>query len=256
MSCKNCNCIGHVYEKCRHPIISYGVLLLNKNKTKILMNQRLQSLSLIELLRGRYVRSDYYFIKALFSGLTEQERDMINSTKFNYEDIYKFCFDSTNYFSKNKIKFDTLFQNPEYRELISTCSVKKENQWGFPKGRIDVNETPIECALREFTEETQITSNQIRVLNHKPLTEIFFGTNGRMYKHTYYVAQVNETFDCVPTILRNNHEINQIQWFDIKDAVDQIVPHYQKRRDIIRSLQQEMTFELQQKINTPIDNVH
>ena len=59
-----------------------------------------------------------------------------------------------------------------------------EQEWGFPKGRKKQNETDIECALREFTEETQYKPDTITIDDYSfPYHEIFFGTN----KHKYFL---------------------------------------------------------------------
>ena len=38
--CNNCGNVGHVYKNCRHPILSYGIVLFHKDDksdTKIIM---------------------------------------------------------------------------------------------------------------------------------------------------------------------------------------------------------------------------
>ena len=50
--CNNCGNFGHVYANCRHPILSYGVILYQIDKHKvprIVMIERKDSLSFIEL---------------------------------------------------------------------------------------------------------------------------------------------------------------------------------------------------------------
>ena len=39
-----------------------------------------------------------------------------------------------------------------------------EPEWGFPKGRRNFNETDLNCALREFNEETGINMKSIKLL--------------------------------------------------------------------------------------------
>jgi 8-oxo-dGTP pyrophosphatase MutT (NUDIX family) len=237
--CKNCNCVGHTYSQCRHPIISYGIVLVNRHDGKILLSQRRQSLSLIELLKGRYVRNDYNFIQALFRGLTVYERDLIIHLKYDYYKLYNYCFGgTTKFYTKNKNKFDSLFGIHEYRTLLRNVKVKEESQWGFPKGRININESPLDCALREFHEETSIPLDSIEIQNMKPLTEVFFGTNGRMYKHTYYVAYTE--IDCISSkikaLLSGNIEIKQIKFFTINETIDLTESYYRKRIELLHRL--------------------
>jgi mRNA-decapping enzyme subunit 2 len=43
--------------------------------------------------------------------------------------------------------------NPEMTKVALVCSWKGKS-WGFPRGKINENETPIACAVREVFEET------------------------------------------------------------------------------------------------------
>ena len=56
--CNNCGNYGHIYKNCRHPILSYGIILYHKCKftdeIKIVMIERKDSLAYIEFLRGKY----------------------------------------------------------------------------------------------------------------------------------------------------------------------------------------------------------
>ena len=48
--CNNCGNFGHVYSNCRHPILSYGILLFHideKNIPRIRYGRRKRSLYLI-----------------------------------------------------------------------------------------------------------------------------------------------------------------------------------------------------------------
>ena len=52
--CNNCGNYGHTYGNCRHPILSYGVILYNYDKDvpSIVMVERKDSLSYIEFMRA------------------------------------------------------------------------------------------------------------------------------------------------------------------------------------------------------------
>ena len=47
------------------------------------------------------------------------------------------------------------------------CCLNTEGRWGIPKGHIEIDETPEEGAIREFTEETQIILNKPIEFSHK-----------------------------------------------------------------------------------------
>jgi len=240
--CKNCSCVGHYFENCRHPIVSYGIILVDEKEKSILLSKRKNSLSLIEILKGRYRKNDYFYIYSLLSNINSVETDLIIKHNYSYIKIFKHCFGSGNINLNTKKKFDSLFKETIYQQILinkpTSPRAHSHSHWGFPKGRIELNESPLKCALREFYEETGIDKVQIMLQNTKPLTEIFFGTNGKMYKHTYYIAfsKLEQTSELVNEFVPNS-EISEIGWFSFSEAKVCISAHYQKRINIIEKLE-------------------
>ena len=122
--------------------------------------------------------------------------------------------------------------------MSNTVTLFEETEWGFPKGRRNVNENDLTCALREFKEETGLNPNIMRLLfDMKPLEEIFSGTNKKRYKHVYYIAQ-----------LLNNIEINQIEnhascreiknvkWFTYDECQNNIRDINVERKELLKRL--------------------
>ena len=65
-----------------------------------------------------------------------------------------------------------------FRSVGNSKTQWKETEWEFPKGRRNYQEKDLDCALREFEEETGILRNNISVIeNILPFEEIFIGTN-------------------------------------------------------------------------------
>ena len=84
--CNNCGNYGHVYRNCRHPILSYGIILYN-NKSEIIMVERKDSLSYIEFMRGKYNSIyDNDYIKLLFSRFSKEEID--NISKYTFDELW------------------------------------------------------------------------------------------------------------------------------------------------------------------------
>ena len=89
--CNNCGNFGHLYKDCRHPILSYGIILYNKEKTereeiiyRIIMVERKDSLSYIEFLRGKYKTPlNYEYIQLLISRMTKEETKKLLSFDFD-----------------------------------------------------------------------------------------------------------------------------------------------------------------------------
>jgi ADP-ribose pyrophosphatase YjhB (NUDIX family) len=92
-------------------------------------------------------------------------------------------------------------------------------EWGFPKGRRNYHEKNVDCAHREFYEETSYTNEEYNLLNNvTPINEIFNGTNGILYKHIYYLGV--DTSDKEATINQNNiHQIDEIVFFLVTTTI-------------------------------------
>ena len=89
--CNNCGNYGHLYKNCRHPILSYGIILYHRCKDteeiKIVMIERKDSLAYIEFLRGKYKSIyDTEYIELLFSRFSKEELEKIDKYDFNYSD--------------------------------------------------------------------------------------------------------------------------------------------------------------------------
>ena len=60
------------------------------------------------------------------------------------------------------------------------------------KSKININEIKIDCALREFNEETRVLPEHHCIIEDiQPIEEEFIGTNMLKYKHVYYISRYN-----------------------------------------------------------------
>ena len=278
--CSNCGKDNHLQRECREPLTSYGLIcyndfpLLTKKKNyisnyKIVMIRRKDTIGYVEFLRGKFnIQREDYIIK-LFDMMTKLEKDRIleirdfdklrthlGMTKKNY--IYKNEYDSA------KIKFNSLINNKimiknekmnnkvklsqlEYL-MKKSKNIWKDTEWGLPKGRKHQKETSINCAVREFLEETGIPKSDITVLvNIKPLEEIYTSFNNVRYRHIYYFAKFfNE--NTTLTFNQNNknqvNEISAIEWFNKEEASQCLRPYYNEKKEIINK-----TFKILNQIN-------
>lgn len=104
-----------------------------------------------------------------------------------------------------------------------------ETEWGFPKGRRNINETDLTCAIREFNEETSIPVKHIRIAkNINPIDEVFSGSNKVRYKHVYFIACYTNERHYKRTYNPNNkmqvREIKNAEWFKYHDAQKKNTP--------------------------------
>ena len=233
--CRNCGLTGHIYKNCPHPIMSFGIICykIEENETKFLMIQRKDSLSFMEYIRGKYDLINLDYIKQLLLNMTINERNMIITITF--DEIWNYLWyqnDNSNNknnkeFYESKLKFNTLNDTNFLKNyILSIKSIFNEQEWGFPKGRRKIKESDLDCAVREFYEETRIINNDIEVINDiLPFEEIFFGTNGIMYKHVYFVAKLKNSSINIKidnNCLEQVREIRAIKWYSFNEVISHI----------------------------------
>jgi len=118
----------------------------------------------------------------------------------------------------------------------------KETEWEFPKGRRNSQEKDLDCAIREFEEETGYSSNYIKVIeNLLPFEEIFIGSNHKSYKHKYFLAYFdsNNSSENEEDDLQNfqKSEVSKIEWKKIDECLKCIRPYHLEKKQMINNIQ-------------------
>jgi 8-oxo-dGTP pyrophosphatase MutT (NUDIX family) len=124
----------------------------------------------------------------------------------------------------------------------------KEPEWGFPKGRRNSKEKNIECAKREFEEETNISMNDYNIINMTPLEETYLASNNLKYKHIYYISQIKNKDTLLLLDKTNNDqniEIGNISWFTFNDAVSIIRDYNIEKKNILINLHLNIKYTIE-----------
>ena len=155
-----------------------------------------------------------------YSGI--QYRSEENSSKDKYEQLKKGI----------KIK-DKEFNL--YTLIDNSNTSWNEPEWGFPKGRRNYQEKDIECAIREFEEETGYSSEEFRMIeNIIPYEEIFMGSNMKSYKHKYYIAYMNH--DCKNNKEYQRSEVRNMEWCNYDECIKKIRPYNLEKINILNRI--------------------
>jgi 8-oxo-dGTP pyrophosphatase MutT (NUDIX family) len=216
-----------------------------KNYIKFLMVRRKNTLGYLEFIRGRYLIEDLDHIMSLFEQMTLIEIENIKNGLF--KDLWKSLWNNDHInkvyeleYKQSYEKFSELKKNKKLNYLIENA-VPKFNipEWGFPKGRRNSHEKNKECSKRELREETGIKEEEYILYNNvNPLNETFKGTNGVLYKHTYYIGLSKNTEKI--ELDQNNkiqmEEIGDIGWFKYDNAIKKIRPYQLERKRILNEL--------------------
>ena len=252
--CGNCGKNGHNYKYCLAPIISLGIVLVDKkvvDNYKYLMIQRKDTLGFVEFMRGKYSVNNINYIKKLFKIMTRNERDKIINNDFDtlWDTLWMKNDNrySHNEYRTSKHKFN-MFKTGSVinNEFINFSEINKKvpiiyesPEWGFPKGRRNLYENDLDCAKREFEEETGCKSNQYNILfNINPIHECFFGSNNIRYRHIYYIAEMTENIDLKldPKNKFQISEISNIKWYNFVDCLNIIRPYNTEKKKILTKI--------------------
>ena len=251
--CNNCGKKGHLYNQCKAPITSSGIVAFRiyNNEIQFLMIRRKDTLGFIDFIRGKYSIHNKDYIKNMVLQMTMKERDMLKTMTFQdlWINVWGNNSISSQYKNEENVsreKFNLLKKGIEKRNdfytietIINECSsiVWEEQEWGFPKGRRNFQEKDYDCAIREFTEETGINNDYYIILNSKEFIEEYIGTDGKIYKNLDYLAKyINKNID-LHINPSNRHQITEIsllKFFTLEEAISKFRSYHIEKINIIK----------------------
>ena len=251
ITCNNCGKEGHAFYQCKLPIISCGIIVFRhkNNVLEYLMNRRRHSYGYVDMIRGKYNSYDFEQITSLISQMSSAEKENLNAQEFNFlwDEMWgtDIIYQQHNEYNISLKKFNKLKKlgitvennTITLRELIDKCSIKwDETEWEFPKGRRNsVKEKDLDCALREFEEETGINRCNMNVIDNLiTLEESFIGTNCKCYKHKYFVASSNN--DDVSLENFQISEVSKLEWKTLENCLETIRPDNLEKKELITNI--------------------
>jgi ADP-ribose pyrophosphatase YjhB (NUDIX family) len=220
----------------------------------ILLVSRKHSLGFIEFIRGRYEISKKEYLMYLFKQMKSDEIEYIKKSKKmvdGFEYLWEFLWGEDHKSKSDALKKDKNESKKKYEKLINNCEnmidldflinvdlLYDNDEWGFPKGRIKKNEDKLDCAIREFKEETAYTDDDFRIIeNIAPIVENLTGTNGKRYRHVYYVAELISGKKPVNNKTKSQRqEIGDIRFMLHENSLVSIREYHHQRKVIIIKL--------------------
>lgn len=254
MYCNNCGEKGHAFKSCSEPVLSCGLILLrgiqeplilpvDPSTISVLMVRRKDSMSFMEFVRGKYDSRDTEYIRKQISNMTVHEHKLI--TENSFEDLWRKLWGDHN--DKDSFEYITAkekFNNVDCKKIIDSIQTKfNEPEWGFPKGRRMRGETDLECAEREFFEETNIPKDAYTILDSY-FSETFTGTNNIKYKHKYFIALLKNSsvFSLRQKLTPiQRREISKIGWKTLTESKNITRPHYTERKNMITEIERRVS---------------
>jgi len=253
--CNNCGKQGHLFHQCKLPITSYGIILFRSSEQgiKYLMIRRKDSFGYIDLLRGKYIQHNVEQLQNIFNEMSVGEREKIREN--NFETLWKQMWgdipQGSQYRSEelaSQKKFEALRNGiqtslTDPKEIVSletlingSTTTWEETEWEFPKGRRNFQEKDLDCAIREFEEETGFLKKDLTIIeNVIPFEEIFIGSNHKSYKHKYFLAYMDTNKNVEQSSLCNyqQSEVSKIEWKNLEECLESIRPYNLEKKQLI-----------------------
>ena len=252
MFCNNCGKQGHLYHRCKKPISSSGVIAFRKNKKvpntfEYLMICRKDSLGYVDFMRGKYPIFNKSYITNIIDEMTNIEKKRLLNKGFKelWESLWG-NFVGCQYRGEEKMSNDkfikisngvfTKNENFNLQDLIKNSKTNwLQPEWGFPKGRRNYQENDMNCALREFQEETGYSKTKLNIIqNLMPFEEIFTGSNMKSYKHKYFLGYMND--DSLPINEFQECEVSDLRWVTLDECLKLIRPYNLEKKDVIKNI--------------------
>jgi 8-oxo-dGTP pyrophosphatase MutT (NUDIX family) len=254
-ACNNCGKHGHSFHQCKLPITSYGVIAFRATNSGIqyLMLRRKDSFGYIDFIRGKYSPYNISQIQDIVSEMSTKEKQQLLVEPFDvlwknmWGDITTTQYKAEENASMKKMEIirEGVTVNGEFTNLEQIIQNSNTNwietEWEFPKGRRNYKEKDLDCALREFVEETGISVSRLTIVeNVLPFEETFIGTNHKSYKHKYFLAFLNDSnsSDDENIILNGFQitEVSKLEWKTIHNCLESIRPYSLEKRNLILNI--------------------
>jgi len=246
--CNNCGKQGHLFHQCKLPITSYGIILFRSSLKglQFLMLRRKDSFGYIDFMRGKYSPYNVEHIQNIINEMSINEKEKILNESFeslwqemwgNTQNIQYRSEESASIKKFDLIKSGIFLDNVKItiKDIIEKSNTKwSETEWEFPKGRRNYQEKDLDCAFREFEEETGMAQSKITIIeNIIPFEEIFIGTNHKSYKHKYFLAYSNENNSDFTLENFQKSEVSKLEWKTIDECLESIRPYSLEKKQLI-----------------------
>jgi len=248
--CNNCGKQGHMFHQCKLPITSFGVIIFRSSVQGIqyLMIRRKNSFGYIDFIRGKYSTNNLAQLNTIIDEMSINEKTSILTKPFELLWSEMWCECNTQYKNEEyscKKKFENIKEGllindklVTLKDIVNTSKSKWiETEWEFPKGRRNQKEKDLDCALREFEEETGISKTNIKIIeNVLPFEEMFIGSNHKSYKHKYFLAFMENIDSDFNLNNFQKSEVSKLEWKTIDKCLESIRPYNLEKKELIQNI--------------------
>jgi len=248
--CNNCGKQGHLFHQCKLPITSYGMIVCRSSERGIefLMIRRKDSFGYIDFMRGKYSPYNLEQLQNSINEMSITEKQRILNEEFDSLWKQLWGWSTNSQYRNEEMSSSKKFQlitngvavsgsdKVNLKDLVESSTTSwEETEWEFPKGRRNNQEKDLDCALREFQEETGYSCTDVAIIeNVLPFEEIYLGSNHKSYKHKYFLGYMNKNVDNLQNFQKS--EVSKIEWKTVEECLDAIRPYNFEKKKIITNV--------------------
>jgi 8-oxo-dGTP pyrophosphatase MutT (NUDIX family) len=196
---------------------------------EILLVKKRYTYAFVEFVYSNYnLHKNIRYLANLFNNMTTSEK--IDILTFNFDILWNRIFLIRNttifnnmylFYQNKRIKFETIFANHDNMTTIKNLiknSKSIDTKWEIPKGRPDENDSDLNCAIREFNEETGVEKYQYKLLSTIPLKEQFKSMNVE-YTNIYYLAMATKKVNPMVQMYNIDQigEVENVRWIKYRE---------------------------------------
>lgn len=275
--CNNCGKAGHPFHQCKLPITSIGIIAFriqpDTKEAQFLMIRRKDTLGYMDFMRGKFPIYQKNYILNMMTQMTTDEKNRLRQKYYQFQEMISATTSTIETDTVSEIKKD---QKPKYgqnanipvngiKEKIQALMVGvhhpmtddnynlltlldisdkiseiwHEPEWGFPKGRRNVQENDYDCALREFSEETGYSTSVLHnIRNILPFEEIFIGSNYKSYRHKYYIMHIPYHDSISSGKPYQKSEVSGMEWKSYTKCMEDIRSYNLEKKRILTNVYQ------------------
>lgn len=266
--CIKCGEEGHTNKVCKNPVTSFGIIVYTKgsstflkgrmypftqvpcinhsgnavsaevpsrnNEILFLLVERKDTVGFLNLVQGAYPDIEPFKSKKIAKyiyELTCEER--LKLCTWDFTALWKIAGSKKKDFTKCYDRFVDL--NIKDILMKRTC-FHQEGDYLMPKGRLKFGESVKQCAIREFSEETGYTKEDIEILNVDPFEEKFTGTDGKIYRNVFFVGRLKKDVQVSVKLGEDPNqtkEVRNLGWFNITECLKLLRDYHQDKKNIL-----------------------
>lgn len=197
---------------------------LNNDMPEILLVCKRYTYAYSDFVHGKYVTGNNKDLMKLFNMMTITEKHIILSLNFSHMWYYIWLNAKTQsmHYLTAKQKFESVFGGKDGLTKLQSLISKSTHTrliWEIPKGhKLNKSETNINCAIREFQEETGINKTKYKIIP-SAIQQYSYINDGTLYNNIYYIAYSKHNIEPKIdfTLTKQVEEISDIRWMNIDD---------------------------------------